>query len=64
MSDKTLVIVSKPNLGNPDNDKHFVLRSNDIEECTLVGDVAICGSIVGIANSYEEARTIYKNLAQ
>lgn len=63
MNDKTLVIVSKPNLDNPDNDKHYVLRSNDADEVTLLGNIGISGSIVGIGNTYQEARTIYRNLA-
>lgn len=40
--------------------KHFVVRTND--ETSLVGDVLITGSIVGIGNTYEEAEQILNNL--
>lgn len=54
---KKLVIVSKPDIN-----KHFIIKSNDTEEITLIGDVCINGSISGIGNTYEEALTIYNNL--
>jgi hypothetical protein len=53
---KKLAIVSIP------TKKHYVIRSNDTEEITLIGDICISGSIVGIGNTYEEAEVLFNNL--
>ena len=58
MKDK-LVIVSSPN-----REKHYVIRTNEVDELTLIGDVGITGSICGIGNTYEEAEIIYNNFVK
>jgi len=51
-----LVIVSVPS-----KEKHYLIRTNDQEELTLIGDVCIGGSIIGISDTYSESLNLYKN---
>ena len=55
-----LVIVSRVRDGAID--KHYVIRSNDGDDITLVGNVCISGSIVSVCNTHSDACKVVENL--
>lgn len=57
MKKSNLIIVSAPQ-----KQKHYIIRSTNEDELVLIGEVCIQGHIVSIANTYDEAVTIYNNL--
>lgn len=55
------IIVCKPNKDKNKN-KFYLIQANNIEDITLVGNVAISGSIRNISNEFDEIYKIYSNL--
>jgi hypothetical protein len=59
---ENFIVVSKVNLLKTPQKKHYILETRNSDELLMIGDVVINGSIVAIANSFEEAEQIVNNL--